>query len=923
VAQELKQTAVNSFVKGLITEASPLTYPENASVDELNCSLHRTGVRSRRKGIEHETNFVLSSFTFSPGTLVHTSTWKNVSGISGSEFLVIQIGGTLYFYDKANIPISATEKSFSVNLNTFNAGNGKSTSEFRFSGTSVNGNFVVVSEAIESFYIEYDVDTDTISTTQINPRVRDFEWQGDVSGYGENISAPSATDVRKYDTYNCGWVNFVDLSQEGTRGVLLGSSEGIVDRFNLWPALTHPWWAGKDQNNDFDYQAWQKVFGGNSLIGNGRFILDLYNKDRATASGVPGLPIETDDARFSSVAGFAGRVWFSGLKSKKKGSRIYFSSVVENMTNIGNFYQEADPASEDSPDLVDSDGGVINIPNASNIIALFEMGASLLVFAENGVWEIKGVDGVFKAGEFSVSRIPEADGITNLASLVDAEGVPYWWGKSGIFTITGNTDLTQSTGRQGSNLSLSTIQTFWEAIPGEIRNEAIGNYDDVNNRIFWLYAPDATVKYKFTKVLILDTVLGAFIPWAFTDAEAFPEVTLYSKTWTAGLPIAQVTGTDHGSGVWAFNRGTVALGTGTIDTLTGIPVLQLTSTDTDGTVIEAETGRIGTYIDLVDEGYESDVSYLIREAATFGGLIGDGKWRLRIYTADAGGSASVADQETTFMPPDAHNITEVLDSTFQTFPGPGRDSDANMTGRYISYVFRGGNPNLGFVEVGPINLFIEGSATSYPVGMSFFSGLGGSTVENDVVSASGVNDVVSASGVNDVVVSQFISSTVGETDMKFIVRDDSGSLTFAGLTNTGFLDWGVSSYNSYAEAAYDFEDDMTTHKHGIYTTVYFDITETGFDVDEITHLNPSSCIMSAFWDLKATANSSQEVYRFRLPVVANPLDLTEFNYPYDSVVSRNRIRGRGRNLKLRFESSPGKDFQLQGYEVINAKNRGL
>jgi hypothetical protein len=81
--------------------------------------------------------------------------------------------------------------------------------------------------------------------------------------------------------------------------------------------------------------------------------------------------------------------------------------------------------------------------------------------------------------------------------------------------------------------------------------------------------------------------------------------------------------------------------------------------------------------------------------------------------------------------------------------------------------------------------------------------------------------------------------------------------------------------------------------------------------------------MSAFWDLKTTASSSQEVYRFRIPVTANPLDLTEFNYPYSSVVTRNRIRGRGRNLKLRFESSVGKDFQLQGYEVINAKNQGL
>ncbi|MHA2351326.1 MAG: hypothetical protein ACXADL_17040, partial [Candidatus Thorarchaeota archaeon] len=110
-------------------------------------------------------------------------TWKNVSGITGGEFLVVQVGGTLYFYDKSDTPISATEKSFSVNLSTFNAGNGKAPADYRISGTSINGNFVVVSAAIESFYIEYDSDTDTITTTQINPRVRDFDWQGDTSEY--------------------------------------------------------------------------------------------------------------------------------------------------------------------------------------------------------------------------------------------------------------------------------------------------------------------------------------------------------------------------------------------------------------------------------------------------------------------------------------------------------------------------------------------------------------------------------------------------------------------------------------------------------------------------------------------------------------------------------------------------------------------
>ena len=37
-----------SFIQGLVTEASPLTFPENASIDEDNFVLNRDGSRSRR-----------------------------------------------------------------------------------------------------------------------------------------------------------------------------------------------------------------------------------------------------------------------------------------------------------------------------------------------------------------------------------------------------------------------------------------------------------------------------------------------------------------------------------------------------------------------------------------------------------------------------------------------------------------------------------------------------------------------------------------------------------------------------------------------------------------------------------------------------------------------------------------------------------
>jgi hypothetical protein len=51
----------NTFIKGLITEANPLTFPENASIDEDNFVLNRDGSRQRRNGMDYENDYALVS----------------------------------------------------------------------------------------------------------------------------------------------------------------------------------------------------------------------------------------------------------------------------------------------------------------------------------------------------------------------------------------------------------------------------------------------------------------------------------------------------------------------------------------------------------------------------------------------------------------------------------------------------------------------------------------------------------------------------------------------------------------------------------------------------------------------------------------------------------------------------------------------
>jgi len=83
-------------------------------------------------------------------------------------------------------------------------------------------------------------------------------------------------------------------------------------------------------------------------------------------------------------------------------------------------------------------------------------------------------------------------------------------------------------------------------------------------------------------------------------------------------------------------------------------------------------------------------------------------------------------------------------------------------------------------------------------------------------------------------------------------------------------------------------------------------------------VNESSCLMSARWDWSdneisgkvATAHQVYRHVRAFQPAGAGPY---EDGYPV--VVTRNKVRGRGRALQLRFEGEPEKDTHILGYST--------
>jgi hypothetical protein len=502
--QSLTQKTVNTFVKGLITEAGELTFPESASIDELNCDLRRDGSRRRRLGVEFESNNTLSSFTVSTSSIVHTGDWVNVGGQAGLEFLVIQTGPTLRFYNKTTAPYSGNEDPQTVLLTTYEVAGSVGAANVKCQFASINGALVVASPAINTIYIERNNTTGALTVSQIAFRTRDFEWQGDKTTYSTGLATASVTAARQYDTANAGWT--------GTKGAA-ALTTWITAKAG-YPPLTLPWYAGKNSSGAFAVAEWENVFSGTSLTGNGTFILDFFNKNRTAASGIAGLPTEAEATRFKAVSAFSGRVFYAGLESAKNSGSILFSRLIEDLSELGDCYQINDPTSEDISDLLDTDGGVIRIPDAVNIKLLYSFGQALYVFADNGVWSINGVDGVFRATEYSVKRVSNV-GLLSPQTFVQAEGVPFWWSRSGIHTM----QIDPGTGQaQEQNISISTIQTFWDNISPPAKFAAFSIYDAINKKIYWFYPNNGELlSNKYNRVLILDIPLQAFYPWKIED----------------------------------------------------------------------------------------------------------------------------------------------------------------------------------------------------------------------------------------------------------------------------------------------------------------------------------------------------------------------------------------------------------------------
>lgn len=549
-----QRAEVNTFIQGLITEASPLNFPPNASKLEENFELFRDGTRKRRLGMDYESGYSLRS-TQTFGTVnpvipgFNTYIWESVGGRSGRDFLVVQIGAVIYLYDLAISPISAGYTN-SFDLAASGSSGGISWSlggkrEVRYCFSSLNGNLIIASNTANIFAINCIPDPNSASLsfnlTQYPLFVRDV-WGIDSSNNLANTNPyfrPDTLDpFYTYNLHNQSW----SAARRDETGSFVDPSTKFFSSFGVFPANSEVVWTGLQYQpvvgttppyERMYTNLYPESFGAAAPAARGHFVINLldrgfsrrqayaenYNYINAYAMNPDALNFIKQDRTpngASVAARYAGRIFYGGFsggiidgdtRSPTLNNYIFFTQLVTNQQEINKCYSSGDPTSREGSDIVDTDGGFIKLVDATTLIGMEILGNDLLVFSDNGVWAVSGgSDFGFTATNYKTTQISSFGCISPSSIILQGDAVMYW-SDSGIFSIARDKYGQLTT----NNITKTTVQHMYDAIPLDARKLATGSYDDTLKKARWIYKTGTLfTNTSKTYELVFDFDLGNF-----------------------------------------------------------------------------------------------------------------------------------------------------------------------------------------------------------------------------------------------------------------------------------------------------------------------------------------------------------------------------------------------------------------------------
>lgn len=539
---------VNSFSKGLITEASPLTFPDGAAIAQDNFVLNRDGSINRRLGMQQQTGSLNSTTRFvNKVALTNVFEWDSPGGLVDRALLAIQDGSIVRFFDRARGSDLSTSEIGEVLVNA--------PADRKFSFAAVDNLLVVATGEDELTRIAFNGTSLTSSSYRLN--LRDVFGVDDGLTTGQDVvSRPiDITDTHLYNLRNQTWASPRKLgNSEGagdcvpffrdnvtTRRVEVDTGRedrdgNPITEFQDVPVInasTYP--SNADTVNqalfadvqDDDDRVGRRFFKNevrNNPIGTtqaprGFFIIDALARGQSRIARVQdlqlvnnygltvdALPEDRTPGGATVVQEYSGRVFYGGFsgavqggddKSPQLSSYLLFSRLVRDPTDVGECYTQADPTSPDDFEQVATDGGFVRIDGASGIVGMTVLRNALYVFAENGVWSVSGGGEGFSSTDIIVNKVTDKGVLSNSSVVVTDQSLMYW-SESGIFAIGPN----EFGDYFPNNLSNTTVQTVYDSIPYTDKVNAVGVFDSYEQKARWVYGGN--------KEIIIDLNLTAF-----------------------------------------------------------------------------------------------------------------------------------------------------------------------------------------------------------------------------------------------------------------------------------------------------------------------------------------------------------------------------------------------------------------------------
>lgn len=546
--KQSSKAEINAFTAGFISEANPVNFPANASLDEINFELDRTGIRKRRLGFDLEEDGELINLP--SGTDISTQTpitykWRSVSGNVDKSFLVVQVSNHLLFFDLSESILSTSGYLGTLTITDF-------PTDTRFSFTSCDGSLVVASGLDKVGLVEYDLDTTTFSYSFYRLKTRDL-WGVEVPDFDVENRPNTRPEQFYYEHYynlqNQSWgVSRRDILNNLADPVLIfhghfgGRGDGVYnfDPGGGYPSNSDVVWTGLQyQAVSKDQTPFERVYPAlykdssneKEKAPVGFYVIDALRRGESRMeefsfnnngpnqfNAVKSISLKSDftPGGPTCVTEFAGRIFYAGFsgevidgdsRSPNYTNYIFFSQLINKKQDYGKCYQVGDPTSRDGSDVVDTDGGFIRVSGVEKIISIINLSSSLIVIGTNGIWSISGGSGYgFSAANYQVDRISSYGGLSPY-SIVEDQGRAYYWSEDGIYVIGKN----QFGEFDVKSMTEQTIQTFYKDIPSNSKLSSVGVYDPLNKKIRWIYNLGTVFNQtSFVQELIFDLLKGSF-----------------------------------------------------------------------------------------------------------------------------------------------------------------------------------------------------------------------------------------------------------------------------------------------------------------------------------------------------------------------------------------------------------------------------